>query len=96
MALACQKPKELRYPPSVAQNRPQADRSADDDPSDEGGATTSQQPTTELRLWSTPVAPMRAPRCVGSAATVISVSAAGRNSRVHPDGDGPVAKGVCP
>src|SRR5215469_6165228 len=35
----------------------------------------------EPQLWSTAVAPMRAPRCLGSAAIVISVSAAVRNSR---------------
>src|ERR1700746_876316 len=33
------------------------------------------------QLWSTAVAPMRAPRCLGSAAIVSSVSAAVRNSR---------------
>ena len=35
----------------------------------------------EPQLWSTAVAPMRAPRCLGSAAMVSSVSAAARNSR---------------
>src|SRR5437016_5841323 len=35
----------------------------------------------EPQLWSTAVAPMRAPRCLGSAAIVSSVSAAVRNSR---------------
>src|SRR5437763_11027243 len=35
----------------------------------------------EPQLWSTAVAPMRAPRCFGSAAIVSSVSAAVRNSR---------------
>src|SRR5438270_4568617 len=35
----------------------------------------------EPQLWSTAVAPMRAPRCLGSAAIVSSVSAALRNSR---------------
>ena len=35
----------------------------------------------EPQLWSTAVAPMRAPRCLGSAAIVSSVSAAVWNSR---------------
>ena len=35
----------------------------------------------EPPLWSTAVAPMRAPRCLGSAAIVRSVSAAVRNNR---------------
>ena len=37
----------------------------------------------EPQLWSTAVAPMRAPRCLGSAAMVSSVSAAVRNSRSY-------------
>src|SRR6202048_678364 len=35
----------------------------------------------EPQVWSTAVAPMRAPRCLGSAAIVSSVSAAVRNKR---------------
>ena len=37
--------------------------------------------SAEPQVWSTAVMPMRAPRCFGSAAMVMSVSAAALNSR---------------